>query len=423
MVETSERNLYILMAMLLTAILAAGIVTDGLATTTRDLLVLQTTGVRLIQDFTVTGIGGALVNAAVVALIGLIFVYFTDVRLAGPTIAAIFTMLGFGLFGKTVLNCIPIMAGVAIAARWAGKTVGSYSIIALFGTALGPLVTYIMFELPLSLSFSIPLALVAGLFIGFILPAVASSLLQLHQGYNLYNVGFSCGFIGLFASALFKAMEKMESAAIVWNTTFHPVLTAFIPSFSLVLILSGLSMYRMPIRSTLKDLFRLQQLTGRLPSDFFDVAETGAPLVNMGVLGLASSAFVALVGAPFNGPVLGGMLTVIGFGAFGKTLKNTWPVVVGVCLAVIVFGKDLSAPGPILAALFCTTLAPIAGEFGIIAGMIAGFLHLVMVEVTGAWHGGMDLYNNGFAGGLSASLIISVIRWYQINKTKEDFKS
>jgi fructose-specific phosphotransferase system IIC component len=130
---------------------------------------------------------------------------------------------------------------------------------------------------------------------------------------------------------------------------------------------------------------------------------------------------VLLVGAPLNGPVLGGIFTVMGFGGFGKSLKNTWPVVLGAVVATLIFGKTLSAPGPILAALFCTTLAPIAGQFGIIAGFIAGFIHLFMVETTAVWHGGLDLYNNGFAGGLTASLIIAIMQWYKTNRPKEDF--
>jgi hypothetical protein len=90
---------------------------------------------------------------------------------------------------------------------------------------------------------------------------------------------------------------------------------------------------------------------------------------------------------------------------------------------VVVFGKDITSPGPILAVLFVTTLAPIAGEFGILAGVAAGFIHLVMVESTAAWHGGLDLYNNGFAGGLTATLVIAILHWYRTNRTKEDFKS
>ena len=50
--------------------------------------------------------------------------------------------------------------------------------------------------------------------------------------------------------------------------------------------------------------------------------------------------------------------------------------------------------------------------------MLAGFVHLTMVERTGAWHNGMNLYNNGFAGGLTAALFVAVIEWYRANRPK-----
>ena len=82
----------------------------------------------------------------------------------------------------------------------------------------------------------------------------------------------------------------------------------------------------------------------------------------------------------------------------------------------MVFGQNPAAPTPILATLFATTLAPIAGEFGGVPGITAGVIHLVIVDRSAAWHGGLDLYNNGFAGGLTATLIIAVIEWYRSNK-------
>ncbi len=420
--ERTERNLYILVASVLFAIGAAGIITDGPIETIKGLIMLQTTGARLIQDFTMVGVGAALLNAALVAAIGLVLVFFSSVSLSGPTIAAIFTMAGFGLFGKTPLNCLPIIGGVWLAAFIAHKNLGSYSLIALFGTALGPLVTYLMFELNLPLAASIPLGLLTGVAAGFILPAVAGSMLQLHQGYNLYNVGFTCGFIGLFFSSLLKGASSMAPLEIVWNIQPHPTLILLIPILCAGLILAALLTDGFhQVQELFQGFLSLQKLSGRLPTDFVDNSSAGGTLLNMGLLGLASWSYVALVGAPFNGPVLGGILTVIGFGAFGKTLRNSWPIVAGALLATWVFGKEFSAPGPILAALFCTTLAPIAGKFGIVAGLAAGFIHLFMVETTAAWHGGLDLYNNGFAGGLTATLIIAVLQWYNTNRPKEDF--
>ena len=91
-------------------------------------------------------------------------------------------------------------------------------------------------------------------------------------------------------------------------------------------------------------------------------------------------------------------------------------MVTGVVAACLIFGKELAAPGPLLAALFCLTLVPIAGEFGWKAGFIAGFLHLALVERTGAWHLGVNLYNNGFAGGLTATLMVAIIEWYRASR-------
>jgi len=123
-----------------------------------------------------------------------------------------------------------------------------------------------------------------------------------------------------------------------------------------------------------------------------------------------------IIEAPFNGPVLGGLFTILGFSFFGKHIKNVFPIVLGIVVAIFVFDKDLYEPGPLLAILFGTALAPLSGEFGPLLGFVAGFLHLVIVDRTCFWHGGMALYNNGFAAGLTATLIVSVIDWYRSSK-------
>ena len=60
--------------------------------------------------------------------------------------------------------------------------------------------------------------------------------------------------------------------------------------------------------------------------------------------------------------------------------------------------------------LFSTTLAPIAGEFGILCGVLAGFLHASVALNVGIVYGGMNLYNNGFAGGIVAMFLVPVIQ-------------
>ncbi len=421
--DIQERQRYVLISLFLLLTVTIGFIEQGIWPSLTSFVQIQTVPGRLIQDYTTFGIGGALLNASLVALTGLLVVRFSSVSLAGPTIAAIFTMFGFGLFGKSVLNSSWVIAGVFIASKMAGKPFGSYSLIALFGTALGPLVSYVMFDIGLPLGISLPLGALSGILAGVLLPSIAGQMLSLHQGYNLYNMGFTCGFLGLFASSMFRAAGVMDPIEVVWNTETSIALHLIIPLFSVMSILYGFIFSKQPLKKSLGELQGIQKQTGRLPSDFFDLVESESPWINMGLLGLASYLYVLISGASVNGPVIAGMATVMGFGLFGKSLRNTFPIVIGVVLAALLFGKPLTNPSVTLAVLFSTTLAPVAGQFGIIIGIIAGFLHLVMVESTGSWHGGFDLYNNGFAGGLTATLVISVIHWYRTISIKEDFNN
>ncbi|NCB03164.1 MAG: DUF1576 domain-containing protein, partial [Spirochaetia bacterium] len=227
-------------------------------------------------------------------------------------------MFGFGLFGKTALNISCIIVGVFIASKIAHKSFGSYSLIALFGTALGPVVTYIMFDLNMPLSISIPSALVSGIVIGIILPSIAGAMLNLHQGYNLYNIGFSCGFIGLFISSFFHASKSMAPITVTWNTQVMWQLHIIIPLISIMSILFGFILSKQEISKSIKEVKGLQSTSGRLPTDFFDLVNSETPLINMGLLGLLSYGYVLIVGGDINGPIIAGMATVIGFGSFGK---------------------------------------------------------------------------------------------------------
>ncbi len=389
---------------------------DGVGPSLRGFVRLQSSASRLINDFTVIGgAGGALVNAAVMGALALLLVVASGVRPSGPTVAAIFTIMGFSLFGKTPLNAIPIVGGVFIAARIAGKPFRNYLIMALFGTALGPLVSYLLVEAGFSGLPALALGIAGGLIVGIVLPSLAMAMLRMHEGYNLYNIGFTCGFFGMFAAAILAGANRDLAIAIVWNEAPSWNLLVLAPAVSAILIAEGVAQDR---RKLLRNLGALYRLTGRLPSDFMELVSPGSAWVNAGLLGLAGSLYVYLIKADMNGPVIGGIFTLIGFGTFGKHARNSWPVAVGVVAATLVFGKSLTAPGPVLALLFGTTLAPLAGEFGPLIGFAAGFIHLTMVERTAAFHGGLDLYNNGFAGGLTATLFIAIIQWVRSFKAR-----
>ena len=62
----------------------------------------------------------------------------------------------------------------------------------------------------------------------------------------------------------------------------------------------------------------------------------------------------------------------------------------------------------IMCALFSTTIAPIAGlTYG--SRNIGRMLHLALATNIGVIHGGTNLYNNGFSGGIVAGFLVPII--------------
>ena len=412
--DKSNKVLLFFLAGVIAVFILTGIITEGPARAFTGFLKIQTHPGRLLNDFIEAGgVGGTLINSALTGVIALGILILMKVELSGPTFAAVLTIMGFGFFGKTPLNIIPILLGVFLAAKFARKTFREYIIIALFGTALGPLTSFIVHESGLTGIVAVAGGTAAGIVTGFLLPALAVAMLHLHQGYNLYNMGFTCGFFALFAASLIRAAGHQFPPAALWYSGNSPVIEYLIPVLSLIMIITGLTLDGKKILINLKEILKSP---GRLPSDFMDISSPGSSFVNSGLLGIIFFIYLKAIGADFSGPVIGGVMTVMGFGAFGTHLWNFWPVTAGVVLSTLVFGKDPAAPGPVLAAIFGTTLAPLAGQFGIFTGILAGFIHLFMVLQTGTWQGGVNLYNNGFSGGLTAALIIAVIQWYRANR-------
>jgi hypothetical protein len=149
--------------------------------------------------------------------------------------------------------------------------------------------------------------------------------------------------------------------------------------------------------------------SGRLITDFVQIEGVSVTLINIGITGFMSLAYILLIGGDLNGPTIGGILTIAGFSAFGKHPKNISPIFLGVFLGSLTKIFSITDPSIQLAALFGTALAPIAGEYGWKWGVIAAFIHSSVVLNVGYLHGGLNLYNNGFSAGLVAAIMIPVI--------------
>ncbi|MDU2664819.1 MAG: DUF1576 domain-containing protein, partial [Clostridium perfringens] len=143
---------------------------------------------------------------------------------------------------------------------------------------------------------------------------------------------------------------------------------------------------------------------------------------NMGVLCIFSTLFVLLINGDLNGPTIGAIFSMAGFGCYGKNLANSVPLIIGASLASLISISDINSPVTVVCILFSTGLAPISGYYGWPYGIIAGFLHIFMVFNIGQLHGGLNLYNNGLAGGFVAAIIVPVIESLQVTNTKNNLK-
>ena len=287
----------------------------------------------LISDyFIIGGMGATMLNAGLVTLASLLLTRRLELTYSGLSVAAILIMGGFALFGKNLVNCLPILFGNWLFARYQEEKWNKYIVIGLFSTCLAPFVSFLYNALSTALWLRVAAAAGIGVVIGFVVPALAPHTASFHMGYNLFNVGFAAGFVAI---AL------------------------------------------------------------------------------MSVMGLLTIGWLWLVGGDLNGPTLGGVITIMGFAAFGMHPKNCAPIVAGIWAATLLLRYQPADPSIQLAALFGMGLAPIAGQFGVVWGIIAGMLHCAIVTTVGSVYGGLNLYNNGFTAGLVALILVPLIQSFK----------
>ena len=373
----------------------------------RGLYIIVTTEDALITDYVlVAGPGAALVNSAVVTGISICVLYAAGDTLNGMTLVEMGLMSGFSLFGKNFVNIWPILAGTWLYTKLRKQPAAGNIGIGLMATALAPIVSYIT----LDNGWGGPIEVIlVGLAIGFIMPPLATYTYRIQNGMNLYNVGFACGLTALICVPLMASLGADPTTYYRWAKGYNVQFGIMLASLCVMLIIGGLFFARKPVWAAWAGYRRLLQTSGRAPSDYLRMFGPAPVVINAGANGLIGMACILLSGGDLNGPTVGGILTIMGFSAFGKHAFNILPVMAGVALGSVVMDWSLTDSAVQLACLFCTTLAPIAGYFGWGYGVLAGFLHSSVVLYTGSPVAGMNLYNNGFSGGLIAIVLYPTI--------------
>ena len=366
--------------------------------------ILTSESILLTDYIVVGGEGPALFNAGSLMLLTYLIIRKLDLRVTGSIFAGILTIGGFAFFGKNLLNVSIIYLGVYLYAKYKSIDLRSVIAIFLFSTGLSPISSIVFFGLGLSYAISIPLGIFIGILSGFLLVELSQKVITFHRGYDLYNVGFASGIIAFVFFSVLKLFSLDYETNLIYTNESHSLLLIIFVSLALIYILVGLWLNDFKLTGY-KDILRQ---SGIAITDFTRRKNEPMTMFNIGLTSLASLALMLLIGVKMSGPVMGGLLTIMGFAAFGKHLRNSIPPMIGVILVVYLFKLELSVP-VILAIIFSTGLAPVSGEYGIIVGVLTGMLHLPVVQAISELHGGILLYSNGFAAAFTAVIITTLI--------------
>ena len=402
-----SRNLqYLLLTLAPGFFLFWGLLLQPLPEMLRGLLKIFMEPDFLITDYVaVGGAGAALVNASLITIMCIILMYILGMNIDGSAIAALSLMLGFSLFGKNLVNIWCIIFGVFIYAKYHKTHLSNYLYIGFYGTSLSPIITQTVqfgnFSFPIRLA----LSLLVGIIIGFVMPPLCAHLYNTHKGYSLYNGGFAAGIIATVIISIYKSFGLTLESRKLWATGYNMIFSEILISFFLILIFIG----ALTDRNAFRKYWNILKYPGLAGTDFTSSEGFSAALINMGIDGIFCTVYLLVIGADLNGASIGGIFTVVGFSATGKTLRNITPIMLGITLLAALSGSyTVTDPSVVLALMFGTTIAPIAGQYGF----------LIVVLNIGIVYSGMNLYNNGFAGGVVAAFLVPIIKSIQNRQAK-----
>ena len=160
----------------------------------------------LITDYMqVGGVGTALINAALTSLLSMFLLIIIGIKPNGATIMSLWLMTGFSFLGKNIYNVWPIILGVYLFSRYEKEPFWNYTLVALLGTSLSPIVSQLSFADGNITPISILLGILLGILVGFILQPISAYTIKAHNGYNLYNIGFASGLLATLIMSIFRS--------------------------------------------------------------------------------------------------------------------------------------------------------------------------------------------------------------------------
>ena len=364
---------------------------------------------RLVTDyFAVGGLGSTFFNAAVCGIFANIVIYVCKAERNATILAGYMLIVAHCFYGLNFLNMWPPFFGVLLFCAVMKKPLSKNIHVAFFSTALAPFVSEVLFRYSIGSfdasktqisAIGVTLALVCGLAIGFVVPALLPGTSAMHRGYNLYKAGLAIGILGIFIHAFMYRTLGVDTPdrIVVDNPEYFALPYAyrgFMNLFFIVLFAATFLVGLILNKRSLRSYRELIKCTG-YGTDFTD--KFGMPLcmINVAVYGVFILAYLNIVfvlpeifpglpeGVGFTGPTVGIVFAALTFAADGQHPRNVLPIAVGygaLLLLVVAIcalaGFDvpwtLSTQAYINGFAFATGLCPIAGKYGFGYGVLAG---------------------------------------------------
>lgn len=378
---------------------------------------------QVTKDYFVIGnFSGTFLNMALVATACVLLQFLPGAVVKGSTVAAFFLTLGFTTWGINILNIWPFFLGVFLSALVRKQKLSGSVDMAMFATGLCPIVSEMLLRYPGEAVHaptwqSALLALAVGTGVGFLTPALAAHSPNLHKGFNFYSAALPAGLMGFFIVAAFykTAGNTVPPIEATLGASQAMIAYSFFGCVFLISIITGFCLNKFSFRGYLDILTDAGH-----KRDYTALFGPGLALINFGVYGLFIVGYYTLIGGSFNGVTCGIVFCMVCFACAGSHPGNVWPIMVGYFLASLLGVNPINAQAIMVGLCYASGLAPIAGVYGPLYGILAGAAHYTLVTSVPALHGGFCLYNGGFTSVLIAVLLVPQLEAFV--KTKSERK-
>ena len=390
---------------------------DGFGPAVKGFFTVLTMPAQMTLDyFKYATVAGTFLNVGLVGLSCMAVLKISGAKLSGVTLIAYFLTIGFAFFGMNMVNIWPCILGTLLFTVVTHVPFAAEANIAIFSTALAPFVSELFFRYtPFEGKPVLRLicGIAVGLFAGFLMPIYCKHGPNIHKGHSLYNAATGACLIALFLYALLFKAVGVEGPT---NTDLGDSIPLAVNSYAVVTGVLSIVIGFFLNGHSLKNAFDVFKKTG-YGSDL--TAERPAlAMFNIGFYSLFMTLYYNLIGSSMTGPTLAAIVCTTSCAAMGAHILNMVPIILGYAIASSFCVFSLNTQAIILGLCFAVALTPIAGGYGPLAGIIAGFIHAIMVTQVVTYYNAFTFYNGGVTCFFTAIILGTVLEYFFEKDTK-----